>query len=214
MVAGHSVFERAFAAMPLVAILRGVKPEEVVPVADALMEAGFKLIEVPLNSPHPFDSIGRLVAHCPEDVVVGAGTVLQPVDATRLGDLGARLMVTPNTNPAVIDAATAAGLAPLIGCMTPSEALQALAHGAVALKVFPARCVPPHFAKDLKAVLPGKVPVVAVGGIDEAEMAPFRTGGYDGFGFGGSLYTPGRKASDIYSIARTLVQTWSSLAQR
>ena len=212
MVDAHSVFDRAFAAMPLIAILRGVKPDEVVSVADAIMEAGFKLIEVPLNSPDPFDSITRLVAHCPGDVVVGAGTVLQSNDATRLGDLGAGLMVTPNTHPSVIAAGKAAGLVPLVGCMTPSEALLALDHGATALKVFPTNCLTPSFARDLKAVLPGSVPVVAVGGVGKAEMAVLRAGGYDGFGFGGSLYAPGRKPSDVHSTARDLVQIWLDMA--
>lgn len=213
VVNARTVFERIFATMPLVAILRGVQPDEVVSLADELMEAGFKLIEVPLNSPHAFDSIGRLVAHCPADVLVGAGTVLQPDDATRLGDQGARLMVTPNTDPAVIDAGRAAGLVPMVGCMTPSEALRALSHGAAALKVFPANCLAPHFARDLKAVLPDKVPIVAVGGIGKAEMAPYRAGGYDGFGFGGSLYAVGRKPSSVGSIARNLVKTWSDLVE-
>jgi 2-dehydro-3-deoxyphosphogalactonate aldolase len=116
----NDAFARAFAEMPLVAVLRGIEPEEVPAVADALVNAGFRLLEVPLNSPRPFDSIGRLVECCPEGVVVGAGTVLLPREAEWLAATGAKLMVTPNTDPTTIEAGIGEGLVPVIGCMTPS----------------------------------------------------------------------------------------------
>ena len=119
-------FDKAFATLPLVAVLRGVTPDEVLPIADALVDAGFRLVEVPLNSPDPFVSIAKLVKHCPADVAVGAGTVLTPEDAGRLAAIGAELLITPNTDAEVIRAGVRAGLATMIGCMTPSEALAAL----------------------------------------------------------------------------------------
>lgn len=208
MVASAPDFDHAFATMPLIAVLRGVRPEEVLDVADALVDAGFTLIEVPLNSPQAWTSIGRLVAHCPEHVIVGAGTVLQAAEAEQLGKMGARLMVTPNTDPTVIEAGLAAGLVPVVGCMTPSEALLAMTYGAAALKIFPAGRLGAGFAADLKAVLPGGSRLVAVGGIGEAEIAPYAASGYDGFGFGTSLYSAGRDPALVGAVARKLVAEW------
>ncbi len=205
-------FAEAFAAMPLVAVLRGITPEEVLPVADALVEAGFRLIEVPLNSPDAFAGIARLVKHAAPGVAVGAGTVLRCEDVERLADLGAELLVTPNTDPVVVAAGARRGLTPLIGCMTPSEALSALAHGAAGLKLFPAARLGPGYVKDLRAVLPRGTKVLAVGGIGKAEMAPFAEAGCDGFGFGSNLYAPGRSARDVGAVARELVAEWRRLA--
>ncbi len=206
------VFAEAFAAMPLVAVLRGIAPDAVLPVADVLVDAGFRLIEVPLNSPSAFESIARLVAHCPAGVAVGAGTVLKPEEAERLASLHAELLVTPNTDPAVIAAGARLGLTPLIGCMTPSEALAALAHGAAGLKLFPAARLGPAYLKDLRAVLPAKTKVLAVGGIGLAEMEVYARAGFDGFGFGSNLYAPGRSAADVGAAARDLVAEWRRLA--
>lgn len=203
--AANDVFARAFAEMPLVAVLRGIEPEAVPAVADALVDAGFRLLEVPLNSPRPFDSIARLVECCPEGVVVGAGTVLLPRAAERLAATGAKLMVTPNTDPATIEAGVAAGLVPMIGCMTPSEALTALRHGARVLKMFPAARLGPAYLKDVRAVLPKGTPVVTVGGIGLDNMESFHAAGADGFGFGTNLYAPGRTAAEVGAIARDLV---------
>ncbi|MCB1752713.1 MAG: 2-dehydro-3-deoxy-6-phosphogalactonate aldolase [Gammaproteobacteria bacterium] len=210
MVTPQHAFDRAFERMPLVAILRGVEPDEVVRIADLLIDAGFTLLEIPLNSPDPFTSIQRLVRHCPGEVLVGAGTVLRVEDARRLGGLGARLLVTPNTDPAVIRAGREAGLVPIIGCMTPSEAFTALNCGASALKVFPAGRLAPGYAGDIKAVLPGGTRLLGVGGIGFGQIAAYRAGGYDGFGIGGSLYRPGRPADEVGALARELVARWRS----
>lgn len=198
-------FVRAFAEMPLIAVLRGIEPDEVAAVADALVDAGFRLLEVPLNSPRPFDSIAELVTRCPAGVVVGAGTVLSPEETTRLGALGAESMVTPNTDPLTIEAGVTAGLVPVVGCMTPSEALGALHHGAQVLKLFPAARLGPAYLKDLRAVLPKETRVIAVGGIGLTEMEPFHAAGANGFGFGSNLYAPGRPATEVGAIARDLV---------
>ena len=210
MVTPQQAFERALDQLPLVAILRGVQPDEVVPIADALIKAGFTMIEVPLNSPEPFTSIRRLVDYCPEDVLVGAGTVLQPDDARHLGEIGARLLVTPNTDSSVIQTGREAGLITIIGCLTPSEAFTALANGATALKIFPAGHFDPGYASDLKAVLPTGVRLLGVGGIGSGQIASYRAGGYDGFGIGSSLYRPGRPATEVGTLARELAERWRS----
>ncbi|PLX38244.1 MAG: 2-dehydro-3-deoxy-6-phosphogalactonate aldolase [Hyphomicrobiales bacterium] len=194
--------------LPLVAILRGVRPDEVVGIADALMAAGFTLIEVPLNSPDPFDSIARLVDHCPDDVVVGAGTVLSVADAERLGTIGARLMVTPIIDPEVVRAATDAGIATAIGCMTPGEVFTAINAGATAVKIFPANALPIRYAADLKAVMPRRCPVLAVGGVGAGDFAAYTAGGYDGFGLGSSLYAPGLAADEVGARAAAVVAAW------
>lgn len=204
-------FGEAFAAMPLVAVLRGITPDEVLAVADALIEAGFRMIEVPLNSPEPFVSIARLAKHCPATVAVGAGTVLRPEDAGRLADTGAELLITPNTDADVIDAAVRLGLVPLIGCMTPSEALTALKHGAQALKLFPAARLGAAYVKDVRVVLPKGTKLVGLGGIGLAEMEDFVKAGIDGFGFGSNLYKPGRSAAEVGAIAKNLVAEWRRL---
>lgn len=201
----YDAFARAFAEMPLVAVLRGIEPDEVPAVADALVNAGFRLLEVPLNSPRPFDSIAKLVKCCPKSVVVGAGTVLLAKDAERLAASGAKLMVTPNTDPTTIEAGFGLGLVPVIGCMTPSEALTALRHGARVLKMFPAARLGPAYLKDVRAVLPKGTHVITVGGIGSENMEPFHAAGADGFGFGANLYAPGRAAAEVGAIARDLV---------
>jgi len=204
-------FGEAFAAMPLVAVLRGVTPDEVLPIADALIDAGFRMIEVPLNSPEPFTSIAKLVKHCPANVAVGAGTVLRPEDAGRLADTGAELLITPNTDAEVIDAAVRLGLVPMIGCMTPSEALTALKHGAQALKLFPAARLGAAYVKDIRVVMPKGTKLVGLGGIGLAEMEAFVAAGIDGFGFGSNLYKPGRSAAEVGAIATDLVAEWRRL---
>ena len=200
------------AELPLVAVLRGVTPGEIVAVADALIGAGFRMIEVPLNSPDPFASIARLVAHCPQGVLAGAGTVLAAEDADRLADTGARLMVTPNTDAAVIARGVARGLVPVIGCLTPTEALLAVRSGARALKIFPASRFAPSYLKDLAAVLPAATPLIPVGGIDAANMAPFVEAGAAGFGFGTGLYVPGRPPDEVARRAEAAVAAYRDAA--
>lgn len=199
-------FSDAFARCPLVAILRGVRPDEVEPIGEALVDAGFTLIEVPLNSPEPFDSIGRLVGRVGDRAMIGAGTVLTAEDAQRVADVGGTMIVSPNTDPAVIRASVAAGMASLPGYFTPSEAFAAIAAGASALKLFPAEAATPAVLKAHRAVLPRSLPVLAVGGVTPDTMAPWRAAGADGFGLGSALYKPGAGAEDVGAAARAFVE--------
>lgn len=213
----RAALDAALRDLPLVAILRGVRPDEIDAIFDALIGAGFKLIEIPLNSPRPWVSIERISKRCPDDVVIGAGTVLDPEACGRLADLDAPLVITPNTDTAVIDEAVARELAPMIGCMTPSEALVAARAGAQALKLFPAARLGIGYFSDLKAVLPADLPVFAVGGIDKSNMVEWIDAGIDGFGFGGSVYRSGWSAEEVGRRARELIAEWhrvrESLAQ-
>ncbi|GGO82778.1 2-dehydro-3-deoxy-6-phosphogalactonate aldolase [Marinobacterium nitratireducens] len=207
----HPQLEQALRDLPLIAILRGITPDEVVPVAEALIGAGFRMIEVPLNSPSPWDSIERLRRHCPEQVLVGAGTVLDAEQVSRLARLQAQLLITPNTDPAIVGAGINAGLAPMIGCMTPTEALAAAKAGASALKLFPAARLGTGYLRDIRSILPPGLPVIAVGGINRDNMADWHAAGITGFGFGSNLYSPGRPACEVGRIAAELVSEWQRL---
>ncbi len=199
-------FRQAFAQCPLVAIIRGVTPAEVEGVGEALMAAGIRIIEVPLNSPDPLDSIARLSKSAGERALVGAGTVLSPHDVTRVKDAGGRLIVSPNTNPAVIRASVAAGLSSCPGFFTPSEAFAAIEAGATALKLFPAEAASPAVVKAQLAVLPKAVPLLVVGGISPETMKEWTTAGAAGFGLGSGLYVPGRPADEVGRRARAYVE--------
>ena len=198
-------FDAAFAQCPLVAILRGVRPEEVEAIGDALVAAGFTLIEVPLNSPDPLDSIARLAKRLDGRAVAGAGTVLRAEEVDAIKAAGGRIIVSPNANPAVIAASAAAGLASLPGISTPTEAFAALDAGATALKLFPAEAAGPAVLKAIRAVLPRDVRVLPVGGITPEGMAPWREAGAAGFGLGSALYSVGRSAEDVGARARAFV---------
>ncbi len=198
-------FATAFAACPLVAILRGVRPDEVEAIGDALVDAGFTLIEVPLNSPDPFASIERLARRHGDRAMIGAGTVLTTDDVARLAEVGGRMVISPNTNPRVIAASVSAGMASLPGYFTPSEAFAALEAGASALKLFPAEAASPAVLKAQRAVLPRDVPLLAVGGIAPDTMAPWRAAGANGFGLGSALYKPGASAAEVGAAARAFV---------
>lgn len=195
----------ALARCPLVAILRGVRPDEVEAIGDALVSAGFSMIEVPLNSPDPVDSIARLARRVGDRALVGAGTVLTVEQVGVVADAGGRLIVSPNTDRAVIAHAAARGLVTLPGFFTPSEGFAALAAGASGLKLFPAEGASPAMLKAQRAVLPRDVPVLAVGGITPDTMAPWRAAGADGFGLGSALYTPGLSAADVGVRARAFI---------
>ena len=182
---------------PLVAILRGITPEEVEAVGAALLAAGFVIIEVPLNSPQPLRSIERLAAACGERALVGAGTVTAEREVAEVAAAGGRLIVMPHGDVAVIRRAKAAGLFCLPGFATPTEAFAAIAAGADALKLFPAEANPPPVLKSLKAVLPPPIPVLPVGGITPERMAEYRAAGAAGFGLGSALYKPGMAAAEV-----------------
>lgn len=201
-------FDTSFAALPLVAILRGVEPYEVVGIGDALVEAGFTLIEVPLNSPDPFASIEALARAHGDSAMIGAGTVLTTEDVARVADAGGRMVISPNTNIDVIAETARRGMASLPGYFTPSEAFAALDAGATALKLFPAEAASPQVLKAQRAVLPKDVPVLAVGGIAPDTMAPWRAAGANGFGLGSALYKRGATAREVGDAARAFVTAW------
>ncbi len=202
------IFAEAFAQLPLVAILRGVTPVEVEAIGAALVEEGFRLIEVPLNSPEPFDSIARLQARFGGQAMIGAGTVTRPEDVARLAATGAKLCVSPHTDVALIAAAKAAGLIALPGVATPSEGFAALAAGADALKLFPAEAAPPPVVKAWRAVFPKNVPLLPVGGVTPDNMTHWRAAGANGFGLGSALYKPGMSAAEVGATARAFVSAW------
>lgn len=207
----HARFDAAFGALPLVAILRGLEPGDAAPVASALYEAGFRLIEVPLNSPQPFDSIATIRRLLPGDALVGAGTVLTAADVDRLASLGAELVVMPHADTAVIRAAVRAGLVCTPGVATPTEAFAALAAGAAALKIFPAELVGPAVIKAMRAVLPSGTRLLPVGGITPDTMKPFLEAGAAGFGLGSALFKPGMEAGEVGRLARRFSEAWRAL---
>jgi len=198
-------FDAARAACPLIAILRGITPDEVVAVGATLIEAGFRIIEIPLNSPQPFESIARLAQATGDTALIGAGTVLTVADVDRVAAAGGRLVVAPNSDTGVIAAARAHGMTALPGYFTPTEGFAAIAAGAHGLKLFPAEAAGPATLKAQRAVLPRDVPVFVVGGIAPDTMAPWLAAGADGFGIGSSLYTPGRSASEVGDRARAFI---------
>lgn len=198
----------AFSNCPLVAILRGIRPDEAEAVVAGLVEAGFTLIEVPLNSPDPFETIARLARRFGDHAVIGAGTVLDPAQAEAVHAAGGRLIVAPNFAPEVAKAARRLGLIYGPGVVTPSEAFAALAAGADFLKLFPAEMIPPAVVKALRAVLPAEVRLLPVGGIEADNMASYRSAGASGFGLGSSLYRAGRGADDTAARARALIAAW------
>ncbi|MDX3900421.1 MAG: 2-dehydro-3-deoxy-6-phosphogalactonate aldolase [Sphingobium sp.] len=208
----HSDFAEAFARCPLVAILRGVRPDEVEAIGEALVGAGFSLIEVPLNSPDPLVSIERLARSLEGRALVGAGTVLTAGQVAQVAEAGGRIIVSPNSNVAVIGATVAAGMASLPGCFTPTEAFGALAAGAHALKFFPAEAMSPAVLKAQAAVLPRDVPKLVVGGITPENMGQWTAVGAAGFGLGSALYKPGMDAEAVAANARAFVDAWRALA--
>ena len=194
--------------LPLVAILRGLVPEEAVEVGEALVAAGFRTLEVPLNSPRPLESIARLAAALGDRAIVGAGTVLTPAEAHAVADAGGRLMVSPNTDAAVIAAARARHMLALPGVFTPTEAFASLAAGADALKLFPAEIAGPAGLKALRAVLPAGTRVYAVGGVSPETIPAWRAAGASGAGLGSALFTPGRSAAEVGDRAAAFVRAW------
>ena len=200
----------ALAANPLIAILRGLEPDRAVPVAEVLIETGFRVIEVPLNSPMPLDSIAQIASRYGGQALIGAGTVLSEEQVEAVAQAGGRIIVSPNLNPTVGAAAAQCGLIWCPGVMTPTEALAALDQGAQLLKIFPAEMIRPSAIRAMRAVLPPKTLVAAVGGIDQASMASYWRAGADAFGLGSSLFKPDYSISEIRQRARLLVDSCSS----
>lgn len=188
---------------PLVAILRGLKPEETQAVVGGLIETGFTAIEIPLNSPDPFRSIEIAAKMAPADCLIGAGTVLTVEDVQALENAGGKLMVSPNVEPEVISLAASKGMVTLPGCFTATEALAAAKAGATGLKFFPASVLGPSGINAIRAVLPKDLVIAAVGGVSDTNFAEYIKGGISAFGLGSSLYKPGMTAKEV--IARALV---------
>jgi 2-dehydro-3-deoxyphosphogalactonate aldolase len=192
----------------LIAILRGIRPDEVEAVGLALYDAGFRIIEVPLNSPEPFESIRVLRNVLPANCMVGAGTVLSPAQVLQVKDAEGQLIVMPHSDPEVIRAATAAGLASAPGVATVTEAFAALAAGADILKMFPAEQLGPIVVKAWRAVIPAGVMLVPVGGITPASLKEFTTAGASAFGLGSALYKPGMTVEQVRKNADAFVSAW------
>jgi 2-dehydro-3-deoxyphosphogalactonate aldolase len=201
-------FEAAMAKLPLVAILRGVTPAEAPVMLEALIGAGFALIEIPLNSPEPLKSVAAMRRAAPPDALIGAGTVLSVADVADVADAGADLIVAPNADPAVIAEAKRRGLASMPGVATPTEAFSALKAGADGLKAFPAEMIGPAVVKAWRAVIPARVPILPVGGIAPSSMAPFVAAGASGFGLGSALYRPGDSAASLREKAEAFAAAW------
>lgn len=197
--------------LPLVAILRGLRPENAEEVGQALYEEGFRIIEVPLNSPDPFRSIQTLAKRMPDDVLVGAGTVLNPNDVDSIRDVGGRLIVMPHGDVDVVRRAKSANMICTPGVATPTEAFAALRAGADAIKIFPAEGIPPQVVKAWRAVLPKETLVLPVGGIKPETMKPYVDAGANGFGLGSALFAPSMAVEDISRNARAFSDAWKAL---
>ena len=198
---------QALAQLPLIAILRGLKPAEAPAIGEALVSSGFAIIEVPLNSPEPLKSIAALTEQLPQ-TLIGAGTVLNVQQVKDVHAAGGRLVVAPNFNPAVVAQALALNMVVLPGVATPTEAFAALDAGAHGLKLFPAEMISPATVKALRAVLPKDAALMPVGGITPDNMAAYRTAGASGFGLGSALYAPGRSAEQVQSAAQNFVNAF------
>ena len=199
-------------ACPLVAILRGIRPDEAEAVGGVLVEAGLRIIEVPLNSPDPFASIACLAQRFGDRALIGAGTVMRPGDVDRVAEAGGQLIVTPHADPALVRAAKAHGMAAMPGFFTPAEAFSLLDAGADALKLFPAEAGSPAMLKALRAVLPPGTLVLPVGGMDAGTMGAWRDAGAAGFGIGSAIYKPGDSAAAVAAKAAALLAGLSDRA--
>jgi 2-dehydro-3-deoxyphosphogalactonate aldolase len=210
-------FTRALDSCPVVAILRGVKPEDAESIGEALIDAGIRIIEVPLNSPQPLKSIASLAAlekrKAPCNVIIGAGTVLSPEDVSQVAQAGGKLIVSPNMDESVVRQTKKLGLLSLPGCFTPTEAFSALRAGADGIKAFPGEAIPPHILKAWRAVLPKESRVVPTGGVTVENMATYWDAGADGFGIGSNIFKPGEAASAVKTKAESFVAKCHSLVE-
>jgi 2-dehydro-3-deoxyphosphogalactonate aldolase len=209
----NEVFAKALTSLPLVAILRGVEPAHALAIGQALTATGWKLIEVPLNSPRPLESIEVLVESLP-NVLIGAGTVLTVQQVRDVHAVGGRLIVSPNFNAEVVMAAVRLGMICLPGVATASEAFAALAAGASALKLFPAELITPPVVKALRAVLSADTVLLPVGGITPANMAAYCEAGANGFGLGSALYKPGADPQSVTENAHNFIGAWRAQLHR
>ncbi|WP_439364585.1 2-dehydro-3-deoxy-6-phosphogalactonate aldolase [Bradyrhizobium sp. DASA03005] len=198
---------------PLVAILRGIKPEETEAIVGVLIQAGMTAIEIPLNSPDPFRSIGLAVKLAPSGVLIGAGTVLTTADVDRLNDVGGRLMVSPNVDTEVLARAHQHGMVTMPGVFSPTEALLAARSGASSLKFFPASVLGAAGIAAIRAVLPAGVMIAAVGGVSDQNFAEYIKGGVTAFGLGSSLYKPGTSAADVAARAEVTIAAYDRAIQ-
>lgn len=203
-----AAFDKAFATCPLIAILRGLKPDEAVSIGEALVEAGITILEVPLNSPEPFDSIGKLAKALQGKAIVGAGTVYRRTEVDRVMDAGGTLIVSPNTNIEVIAHTATLGLVSAPGMFTPTEAVAALDAGATILKIFPGELMSPQGVKALAAVLPRGTRMALVGGVNEQTFTQYQSTPLAGYGIGSSLFAPGVSAKEIGERARRFIKAY------
>ena len=199
--------------LPLLAILRGVKSEQVVAISRGIVEAGINWVEVPLNSPTAFTSIEKLVAEFGDDVLCGAGTVLSVPEVVELHHVGGKLVVAPNCDVAVIEKSLELGMIPMPGVATPTEALMAISAGARFLKLFPAVGVGEAYLKNMMAVLPCDITVLGVGGINASNMASFWQAGARGFGIGGDIFKPGDSTDTVSAKACEIVSAFKAIQQ-
>lgn len=199
---------------PLVAILRGVGPDEVEGIVETLIDTGFEMIEVPLNSPDPFASIARICRRFGKETLIGAGTVLTTDDCARVADVGGRLMVSPNVDVEVLAMAAHCGMVTMPGVFSPTEALLALRAGASALKFFPASVLGPSGIAAIRAVLPGDAVIGAVGGVSDRNFADYVAAGIQAFGLGSSLYKPGMSAAEVKATAQTSIAAYDRAISR
>jgi len=205
----HTQFSSAVQALPLVAILRGLRPTEAVAIGSALVSTGWRLIEVPLNSPQPLDSIAAMASALP-NALIGAGTVLTVADVRDVHAAGGQLIVSPNFNPEVVRETVRLGMISLPGVITPSEAFAALEAGASGLKLFPAEQISPAVVKALRAVLSASTLLLPVGGIGLRNMHEWRAAGASGFGIGSALYKPGMSAAEVKANAIEFIAAYAS----
>ena len=202
--------QRLSGKTPMVTILRGLEPERAGEVGETLVEAGFEMIEVPLNSPDPFRSIEILVRRCGSRALIGAGTVLHPDQVNRLADIGAELVVSPNCDPQVIERTVKKGLLSFPGVLTPTEMFAALGAGANGLKIFPAEMISTATLRAVRAVLPTDVPVLVVGSIHAGNLSEYLAAGATGFGMGGSVFKPGKPLPDIARDAKAIIEAFNA----
>lgn len=199
------LLQKYLAECPLIAIIRGISPDDAEAIGHAIYESGIRIIEVPLNSPDPLKSIEKLAKKLGEDALIGAGTVLNPRQVAEVQNAGGRIIVSPDTNIEVIAASAKAGLVSSPGYFTPSEAFAAIRAGATALKLFPAEAASPAVLRAHLAVIPREVPIMIVGGVKPDNMRPWKDAGAAGFGLGSGLYRPGQSAGETLDRARCYV---------